>query len=215
MLCGLSRLSGRSAIATAIFFTTALTTANLFPQPGITHCLTGPCYTVSSPYITEALALIGITAGIFYVNIHIPNFLPAKSNPKAIIAFLAGLEFSLGLVVSGMADPVKVLRFFSIRDLQGFDPSLALVVLFGVLPNLVIVKWRGFGRPPTFAGEFELPKAKVADIDWRFVVGAAVFGISWGLTGACPGPAFLRSVFQPRWGIPWVSGFALGYLCLP
>ncbi|KAH0558737.1 hypothetical protein GP486_004619 [Trichoglossum hirsutum] len=161
MLCGLSRLSGRSAIATAIFFITVLITANLYPQPGITHCPTGPCYTVSNPYITETFTLIGITAGVFYVNVHIPNYLPAKSNRKAIIALLAGLEFSLGLVLSGMADPVKVLRFFSIRDLRGFDPSLALVMLCGVVPNLMMIKWRGFGRPPTFAEEFKLPKAKL------------------------------------------------------
>jgi uncharacterized membrane protein YedE/YeeE len=170
---------------------------------------------VSIPPVTEALALIGITAGTFYANTRIPDLLFAKANPRAVIAFLAGLEFSLGLVVSGMADPRKVLRFFSVRDLRGFDPSLALVVLLGVVPNLVVMKWRGFGRPPTFAGEFELPKAKVADIDWRFVLGAVVFGVSWGLTGACPGPAFLRSIFQPLWGLSWISGFALGHLWLP
>ncbi|KAI9782746.1 MAG: hypothetical protein M1839_004734 [Geoglossum umbratile] len=215
MLCGLSRLSARSTIATAIFFTAAAITANLFPQPGVTKCLEGPCYALSLPPITDALSLIGITAGMFYASAHILDILPAKANPRAIVAFLAGLEFALGLIVSGMADPVKVLRFFSVRNLQDFDPSLALVLLFGVVPNVMAIMRRGLVQPPTFAEKFDLPTAKVADIDGRFVIGAAVFGISWGLTGACPGPAILRSMFQPRWGLSWVPGFVLGYLLLP
>jgi uncharacterized protein len=215
MLCGLSRLSARSTIATAIFFTAAAITANLFPQPGITQCEEGPCYALSVPPITEALALIGITAGIFYANMHIPHILPAKARPRTTVAFLSGLEFALGLILSGMADPLKVLRFFSIRDTKDFDPSLALVLLFGVIPNIMEIKKRGFTRPPTFTSGFDLPTAKVADIDWRFVAGATVFGISWGLTGLCPGPGIVRSVLQPQWGLSWIPGFALGYLWLP
>ncbi|KAI9768313.1 MAG: hypothetical protein M1840_004921 [Geoglossum simile] len=215
MLCGLSRLSARSAAATAIFFTAAVVTANLFPQPGITHCLEGPCYALSVPPTREALALIGLTAGIFYANTHIPHIPPAKVHPRTIVAFLAGLEFALGLILSGMADPAKLLRFFNVRDPSGFDPSLSLVLLLGVVPNLVETKWRGFSRPPTFAPAFDLPTATVADIDWRFVAGAAVFGVSWGLTGVCPGPGFLRSILQPQWGLSWIPGFVLGYHWLP
>ena len=215
MLCGISRLSARSIVATAIFFSVAVVTANLFPQPATTHCPEGPCYALSIPPIAEALVLIGITAGVYLAHARILHTLPANANPRIIAAFLVGLEFALGMILSGMADPVKVLRFFSVRDLRGFDPSLALVLLFGVIPNIVAIKWRGLAQPPTFAAGFDLPAAKVADIDWRFVAGAAVFGISWGLTGACPGPAILRSIFQPRWGLSWITGFLVGYHLLP
>ena len=97
-----------------------------------------------------------------------------------------GLLFGLGLVVSGMSDPAKVLNFL---DLFGtFDPSLAFV-----MGGAVIVAFLGFRftlrRPaPLLAGRFQLPTR--TDIDARLIVGPALFGIGWGLGGFCPGPAF-------------------------
>ena len=85
-----------------------------------------------------------------------------------------------------------------------------LVILFGILPSLIEIQVRGLSTPPLFNAEFVLPKKGWKDVDWKFVVGAAVFGLGWGLTGTCPGPAVLRSALQPSWGIMWVSGFWLG-----
>lgn len=122
-----------------------------------------------------------------------------------------------------MADPLKVLRFFAFpTDLNRFDPSLALVILFGIVPSLVTYLIAKPGRQasydggtiakPTLAENWRLPTATVADIDWRFVLGATVFGVAWGLRGVCPGPAVLRSILQPKWGFAEMVGYMLGNL---
>ena len=103
------------------------------------------------------------------------------------IAALVGLIFGLGLLVSGMANPHKVLGFL---DLAGpWDPSLALVMGGAVAVGLV-----GFAlaskRQRSLLGEpMQLPTRK--DIDAPLVIGAALFGIGWGLAGYCPGPALI------------------------
>ncbi|GLK86897.1 DUF6691 family protein [Ancylobacter defluvii] len=97
-----------------------------------------------------------------------------------------GLLFGVGLVISGMSDPAKVLNFL---DLFGsFDPSLAFV-----MGGAVVVAFFGFrlawARPaPLLAPRFQVPKR--TDIDVRLIIGPALFGIGWGLGGFCPGPAF-------------------------
>jgi uncharacterized membrane protein YedE/YeeE len=124
--------------------------------------------------------------------------------------FAAGLEFALGLHITQMSSPSKVLSFLSFPDFEVWDPSMMLVILFGILPSLIEIQVRGLISPPLFNGGFVLPKKGWKDVDWKFVVGAAVFGLGWGLTGTCPGPAVLRSVLQPSWGVMWMSGFWLG-----
>lgn len=115
-----------------------------------------------------------------------------------------------------MADPTKVLRFFSLTNLWNFDPSLALVMLFGVGPNMLSYLSLKGGieskKSPTLAPKFRLPTATVKDIDWRFVAGAVAFGVGWGVSGVCPGPGLLRSVMQPGWGLSWMVGFFSGSL---
>ena len=104
-----------------------------------------------------------------------------------IVAALVGLIFGLGLIVSGMANPQKVLGFL---DLAGpWDPSLALVMGGAVAVGLL-----GFAlarkRERSLLGEpMQLPTRK--DIDAPLVVGGALFGIGWGLAGYCPGPALV------------------------
>ncbi|MGV6875145.1 DUF6691 family protein [Pseudochelatococcus sp. B33] len=106
---------------------------------------------------------------------------------NVIVNLLVGLLFGVGLVISGMANPAKVLNFL---DLFGtWDPSLAFV-----MGGAVIVAFIGFrlalgrGRP-VFDTAFHLPTKQ--DIDRPLVLGAALFGIGWGLGGFCPGPAFV------------------------
>ena len=96
-----------------------------------------------------------------------------------------GLLFGIGLVVSGMSDPAKVLNFL---DLAGtWDPSLAFV-----MGGAVIVAFVGYRlvlrRAAPISGDtFHLPTRE--DIDGRILAGPAIFGIGWGLGGFCPGPA--------------------------
>jgi uncharacterized membrane protein YedE/YeeE len=96
-----------------------------------------------------------------------------------------GLLFGVGLVVSGMSDPAKVLNFL---DLFGtWDPSLAFV-----MGGAVIVAFFGYRLvfkrgAPAVGGRFHLPESNA--IDRRILVGPAIFGLGWGLSGFCPGPA--------------------------
>lgn len=102
-----------------------------------------------------------------------------------IINLALGLIFGVGLVISGMSDPAKVLNFL---DLAGtWDPSLAFV-----MGGAVIVAFIGYRlvfrlEHPLGAPSFHVPTRK--DIDARILTGPAIFGLGWGLGGFCPGPA--------------------------
>lgn len=102
-------------------------------------------------------------------------------------SLLAGLVFGLGLILSGMASPAKVLGFL---DLAGaWDPSLALVMV-----GAIAVGWVAFAiarrRETTLLGlELKLPAAR--HIDRRLIGGSLLFGAGWGVAGFCPGPALV------------------------
>lgn len=104
---------------------------------------------------------------------------------RAISALIIGLIFGLGISISGMGNPAKVLNFF---DFAGsWDPSLALVMASGVFVT-VIGYWFVMARPaPVHDKKFSVPTSRT--IDKKLVVGSVVFGIGWGLTGYCPGGA--------------------------
>lgn len=102
-----------------------------------------------------------------------------------LVNLALGLLFGAGLVVSGMADPAKVLNFL---DLFGtWDPSLAFVMGGAVLVAFVGYRLVLRRDRPVAAPSFGIPARK--DIDARLIVGPALFGIGWGLAGFCPGPA--------------------------
>jgi len=99
---------------------------------------------------------------------------------RVLSFFLSGLLFGLGLCLSGMADPQKVLAFL---DFFGpWDPSLALVMGGALAIAFVASRFAGRGR-------FAPAPAAVKRIDRRLYAGAAIFGLGWGLAGLCPGPA--------------------------
>lgn len=152
----------------------------------------------------------------------VPRVLERSEQSRTIFSYVAGLEFGLGLWISGMVDPAKVLGFFAfLTDPSRWDPSLALIILFGIGPSLIAylkekpgqsLKKGKSGAQPTLAEGWNLPTATVADIDWKFVAGAVAFGLAWGLRGVCPGPALLRAVLQPTWGVLTMGGYMLGNL---
>lgn len=103
---------------------------------------------------------------------------------RFLLVFLIGALFGTGIVLSGMANPAKVLNFF---DLAGsFDPSLAFVMagaLCVAAPGYAILfRTR---EKPLFDQSFRLPKASA--IDAKLIAGSAIFGIGWGIAGFCPG----------------------------
>ncbi|MDR7332172.1 DUF6691 family protein [Roseateles asaccharophilus] len=104
-----------------------------------------------------------------------------------LAALLAGLVFGIGLIVSGMADPAKVLGFL---DLAGpWDPSLALVMAGAIAVGVVAFAIAARSRRTLLGLDFNLPAAR--HIDRRLVGGSLLFGIGWGLAGFCPGPALV------------------------
>lgn len=113
---------------------------------------------------------------------------------------LAGLLFGLGLAVSGMMDPARVIGFLDIGRLATdgvWDPTLGFVMggaLLLTLPGFARMKREG---RPLLAERFAWPTRR--DVDARLVVGSALFGVGWGLVGFCPGPAVsaLSSGLQP------------------
>jgi uncharacterized membrane protein YedE/YeeE len=105
----------------------------------------------------------------------------------AVYAFAAGLVFGIGLIVSGMYMPVKVLGFL---DLAGkWDPSLAFVMA-GAIAVGVVAFTIARRRASTLIGTpMHMPTAR--DVDARLVGGSLLFGVGWGLAGFCPGPALV------------------------
>lgn len=132
----------------------------------------------------------------------------------ALAAILCGALFGTGLVISGMTDPLKVQGFLDITG--NWQPALMWVMGGAVMVTAIcfplILK-----RPrPVFTFAFHLPKP--APADRRLLVGSALFGIGWGISGYCPGPALVTAAINPSeamWFIPaMLVGFWLaGRLC--
>jgi uncharacterized protein len=99
------------------------------------------------------------------------------------IALVCGVLFGLGLAVSQMINPAKVLAFLDVAG--AWDPSLALVMASAV--SIMAVAWRLPARGPHASPA--TPRPGWRDVDARLVTGAVLFGVGWGLVGYCPGPA--------------------------
>lgn len=232
MLCGLPRFSLRSLTATSTFFAVASLTTNLlhtFPSttsgvPPITLAPTPSLLPLLATLVTPLLALLSL------------RHLPKNSRiSQTFASTITGLVFGLGLLVSGMASPGKVLSFLSLRIWE-FDPSLICVVLFAILPN-ALLWWRsrsissalrcpcppkGYepieapASPttptapvkPVLCEKFELPTK--TELDMSLVMGSAVFGLGWGLAGICPGPGVLGMLLNGVAGGLYMLGFGLG-----
>lgn len=99
--------------------------------------------------------------------------------------FLSGLLFGLGLIVSGMVNPAKVIGFLDVTD--NWDPSLILVMAAALAVTTPAFHFILKTEHPLFSKAFFLPSR--TDIDGKLITGAALFGIGWGTAGLCPGPA--------------------------
>ncbi|WP_339119400.1 DUF6691 family protein [Halomonas sp. BMC6] len=104
---------------------------------------------------------------------------------KTAAGYLAGMLFGLGLAISGMTDPARVLGFLDIAG--AWDPTLIFVL--GAAVGTTFVGYRSvFARgTPLFSTQFQLPTKQ--ELDAKLLGGAALFGVGWGLSGYCPGPA--------------------------
>jgi uncharacterized membrane protein YedE/YeeE len=108
---------------------------------------------------------------------------------RRLAAFVCGLVFAVGLGLSGMTQPSKVTGFLDVAG--AWDPSLICVMGAALGVGLVLFP-RILRRPrPLFDDAFHLPTKKA--VDGRLLAGAAIFGVGWGLSGYCPGPALVTA----------------------
>lgn len=117
---------------------------------------------------------------------------------RSLLALVAGFIFGIGLLVSGMADPNKVLNFL---DISGtWDPSLALVMLAALCVTTPAFIWA--------KKRVDLPV--LGYIDSKLIAGAVCFGIGWGLVGICPGPALVNLATGSADVLLFVASMLLG-----
>lgn len=113
-----------------------------------------------------------------------------RNSPFAIaMALVGGIVFGLGLAISQMIDPEKVKNFLDLAAITtgGWDPSLAFVMAAGSAVAFVGLRFNRFMRKPVAAPAFQVNTKTW--IDRRLVIGSAIFGVGWGISGFCPGPA--------------------------
>ena len=125
-----------------------------------------------------------------------------------LAALAAGLVFGLGLILSGMGNPGKVLNFL---DFFGtWDPSLALVMVGAIAVGLVAFTWAKRRKTALLGEPMQLPTA--VKIDTRLLLGSAMFGIGWGLAGFCPGPALMNLFTMHKEVVIFVVSMVVGML---
>ncbi|KAB0643748.1 DUF6691 family protein [Burkholderia latens] len=125
---------------------------------------------------------------------------------QAGFAFLAGLLFGAGLIVSGMSNPQKILGFL---DLAGrWDPSLAFVMGGAIGVGVFAFAWAKRRTRSWLGLPIQWPAARTITV--RLVAGSAVFGIGWGIAGFCPGPAIVSIGLGSIKGIAFVAAMLAG-----
>lgn len=122
------------------------------------------------------------------------------------LAALCGALFGVGLVVSGMAMPAKVIGFLDVGG--AWDPTLAFVMAGAIAVHAPIARLVRARRAPLFGARFHLPTARA--IDARLVGGAALFGLGWGLSGYCPGPALVGAASGALPALVFVGALVAG-----
>lgn len=122
---------------------------------------------------------------------------------ELLTALVAGLLFGLGLIISGMSDPAKVIGFLDIAG--AWDPSLIFVMGGAILVGLFAFRFAATRRSAILGGPMRMPMSKI--IDRRLVFGGLIFGVGWGLAGYCPGPVLASLVSGGS--KPWIFAIAM------
>jgi uncharacterized protein len=121
-------------------------------------------------------------------------------------ALAAGLLFGLGLAISQMVNPEKVLDFLDVGG--SWDPSLALVMGGAVGVAMLAFRFVLKREKPVFESEFHFPRMN--RVDRRVLLGSAIFGFGWGIGGYCPGPGIAALSAGSVEALVFVAGMALG-----
>ncbi|KNC82997.1 hypothetical protein SARC_04720 [Sphaeroforma arctica JP610] len=194
-VCGLPRASPRSIVAVATFMSTAIITRSSIVSNDVLckAVQTGP----QMSEVMSSLEFLSVSPGMFYGSLLASSLAYSLNNVrlgrsvdtyKSLAAsYASGGLFGLGLGVSGMSDPSKVLGFLDLINV--WDPSLAFVMGGAVAFNVPV--WYALLKKdkPYLLDSFSVPTRR--DITGRLVMGSSLFGVGWGLAGLCPGPALL------------------------
>ena len=127
-----------------------------------------------------------------------------------IVSLLCGIVFGIGLVISEMINPEKVLGFLNIfRD---WDPSLAFVMIGALVVSTPVFHLFKNKKKPLFSSNFLIPSNK--EVDKKLIIGSVFFGAGWGLIGLCPGPAItslaLLNINSALFVTAMFAGFYIG-----
>jgi len=215
-LCGLPRRSPRSLSAVGTFMLTGAITATLTRLPSI-HSLLTSTKVFSALNLDNPLLYVAPTAAVIGLAV-VKNMTSKSSKPSAcnwsthLVSFGSALLFGLGLGYSGMCSTDRVLSFLDFSGAAGWDPTLAAVLGGGVCVTALTFPYFHASGCTSVCTAQKLDQAikmgfcpENCKIDWQLIVGSALFGIGWGLFGACPGPALVSfgagvsasSVFVP------------------
>lgn len=124
-----------------------------------------------------------------------------------VFALLAGAVFAVGLMLSGMTQPSRVIGFLDVT--RDWDPSLAFVMAGAVVVYGVAYRWWSGGRgEPWYGAKADLSVAR--HIDRRLVTGAAIFGVGWGLAGFCPGPGVVAAASGATTALVFLGAMLVG-----
>lgn len=203
-VCGIPRLSMRSFIAVPTFMASGMLTATLLskfspilPQYSLDLSILNNYYWLK---MLPKLILIFCQILTVIFNIH-SNFtktsIGEKLNP--LIFFLTGTLFGSGLLISGMCNRAKILAFLTVGP--DWDPSLLLVMTAAVGINFVIFQGVMNWKRSVFNTNIDLPYQK---LDLGIFAGPVLFGVGWGMTGYCPGPA-LANLTVAGYALPLVA----------
>jgi len=129
---------------------------------------------------------------------------------RALVSFAVGALFGLGLLVSGMTDTTKVQGWLDVFG--NWDPTLAFVMGGAIIP--MAIAWRvTVGRKPVLAASFPTPPEP--KLGRNLIVGSTFFGMGWGLSGLCPGPAIASLGFGGWGGFVFVAAMLVGMAATP
>ena len=127
---------------------------------------------------------------------------------SALSAIFAGILFGAGLIIGGMTDPGNVIGFL---DFTGeWRPALAFVMAGGVAVHFLLLRFVLRRPTPLLAPAFNLPTS--TDLDRKLLIGAAIFGVGWGLAGFCPGPGLVAGGTGSQSALVFVGAMVVGML---
>lgn len=228
MVCGVSRRRKRSIVATIVFGVSAILTSTILNNGSVTDAgVANTSYDSTFALFNEHKnVLLGLlAAGFLHSYVLLPILAKNakesgnkffKNLTRLFTGLSTGFHFGLGLLISGMASNSKVLNFLSIFSKDKFDPSLLAIPLFAILPNVLLwskqipqSKEELVTKEPLLEDKYDLSFND--EISLPFLVGNALFGIGWGMSGVCPATGLFGAEFNGKNGGFWLLSFLGGY----